>query len=1221
MKVRDLFQQDVTRDIAPVVYFHEQTQEKLLKEVSEYIITGGYPAGDPRARRYNRGNTSSASTDGIHEQFVRLLEGISREMDKKGGPELPASWISGFYGSGKSSFAKLLGLSLDSVILPNQKPLAEALLAQDDSPRRQEFVQAWQKLTGHRQTMAVVFDIGGVAREGEDIHSAVLRQLQLRLGYCSKSNLVAEHELRLERDGEWPRFLECAQKTLKKSWQVAKEDEQADDHFSHVLHVMHPDRYTDPMSWIDSRAGARTGAGTSAHEVVKRIEEMLDARAPGKMLFIVVDEVSQYIHENADRMLRLQTFVSALGQTLKGAVWLLATGQQKLEEAATSNNLGKLKDRFPSSLRVHLGSTNIRDVIHKRLLKKKPEMEPLLRELFQRHRSELKLYGYRCEELTEEDFVEVYPMLPEQIDLLMKITTSLRTHSKRIQGDDHAIRGLLQLLGELFREQQLADAPVGRLVTIDAMYDVQHTALDPDVQTTLERIFAHPEVREDSQAKRVAKAIALLSLIHEEMPANTALITQCLYGSLTDGNIEPVIQAALNKLQVLSLISYSEKSGYRIQSSAGQEWLNERDNYPVTHEAILSRVQEALKVAVGSSQERARWRGRTFPWALYFSDGRQAMDVKLQEPRDESTVTVDFRWVRREEATHTHWVPKSGQDTLRNRVLWVAEDGGTLSEIAREYERSVNMVKRYEGKAPSLSVAKNTLFLEERGRAEDLARTLERTVQETFFHGDAYFRGQALEPQKLGNSFVSALNALALWALPNLYPQFTEVSVDDKELRQLLDPSLAGASRKFFAESPSNKDALGILEEDAKKIVCTCTGIIPSRITDELQRNGGMSGAAMLSLFIGPPFGYPADVVKACCAGLLRAKKIRIRPESGEQVSSYADPGAKDVFFKLGDFRRAEFFPATEGQLTQRDRVAIARFFSKSLGVEVDPEDELLADTTFERFPSKRSTLRELESRFQELPGRPALPAPLQAFGKALEDCCRSRRMESTVLELKRHLDVLRDGFEQLALLSAELTPTALGALKTAHNCDQYQSTQLRAFGQLGEAESAADAIKTHLQLPRPWRDAANLSAPVATVLARYTEVRTQLLNQQHTELESARARVKLRPGYATLAQELALKVLRPLSELLVDTSAEATAPTLAELRDRFTGKITGAEELANELLDAALSAQSEHQVVKVDVKVRGREVASREQLKALFAEIEERVGAHLDRGARVRIV
>jgi len=420
MKVHELFQHDVTRDIPPVVYFHEQSPEKLRSEVSEYIITGGYPDGDPRARRVK---------SGIHEQFVQLLKNIDAELKKKTGPELPASWMSGFYGSGKSSFAKLLGLALDGVILPDGQPLGTALLARDDSPRRQELVDAWESLTKRLNPMAVVFDIGGVARDNEHIHLAALRQVQTRLGYCSKSNLVADHELKLERDDAWPHFLTVAEKVLGKPWAIAKEDEQAEDHFSHVLHVIQPDRYRDPTAWIDSRAGARTGAGTSVHEVVASIEAMLTIRAEGKTLFIVVDEVSQYIHQDEARMLKLQSFVSDLGQKMKGLVWLFATGQQKLEDSAEAHLLGKLKDRFPPHLRVHLGTTNIRDVVHKRLLKKRPEKEGVLRELFQKHRGDLKLYGFSCEDITEEDFIEVYPMVPGHIDLLMQVTSSLRTRS------------------------------------------------------------------------------------------------------------------------------------------------------------------------------------------------------------------------------------------------------------------------------------------------------------------------------------------------------------------------------------------------------------------------------------------------------------------------------------------------------------------------------------------------------------------------------------------------------------------------------------------------------------------------------------------------------------------------------------------------------------------------------------------------------------------------
>lgn len=128
MLIKDIFAADITRDIAPVIYFHEQDPAKVLSEVSEYIITGGYAENDP---------------PGIHEQFVKLLRSLSKELSKKSSSELPAIWISGFYGSGKSSFAKLFGLSLDNLELPKHRSLAEALLERDDSPTQDEFKEAW----------------------------------------------------------------------------------------------------------------------------------------------------------------------------------------------------------------------------------------------------------------------------------------------------------------------------------------------------------------------------------------------------------------------------------------------------------------------------------------------------------------------------------------------------------------------------------------------------------------------------------------------------------------------------------------------------------------------------------------------------------------------------------------------------------------------------------------------------------------------------------------------------------------------------------------------------------------------------------------------------------------------------------------------------------------------------------------------------------------------
>ena len=245
-RIRDLFVADVTRDIPPVVYFHEHSPQKLAVEVSEYIITGGYPEGHPGKKRI---------PEGIHEHYVSLLKAIADELDRPGGPDLPTCWISGFYGSGKSSFAKLLGFALNGDELPDGRSLAEALLARDLSPNNQELRAAWTRLKAKIDPMAVVFDVGGIARDGEHIHALAVRMVQKRLGYCTTDPIVADFELKLERDKEWKRFEKVAQDTLGRPWAAVKDQQMAEEEFSVVMHAMYPERYTDPMAWYTSRAG------------------------------------------------------------------------------------------------------------------------------------------------------------------------------------------------------------------------------------------------------------------------------------------------------------------------------------------------------------------------------------------------------------------------------------------------------------------------------------------------------------------------------------------------------------------------------------------------------------------------------------------------------------------------------------------------------------------------------------------------------------------------------------------------------------------------------------------------------------------------------------------------------------------------------------------------------------------------------------------------------
>ena len=800
MLIRDLFVSDVTRDIPPVVYFHEQGPDKLADEVSEYIITGGWPEDHPNHRRV---------PNGIHEQYVRLLTNIAAELDKVGGPELPNVWISGFYGSGKSSFAKLLGLALDGVALPDGGSLSEAWLQRDTSPRSAELREAWRVLRQKIEPLAVVFDIGGIARDNEHIHAAAVRQVQQRLGYCAEP-LVADFELGLERDGEWFRFKETAQKVLGEPWESVKHKSLAEEDFSQVMSKMYPDRYTDPMSWFTSRGGTHTRS-ESPDEAVAAIRDMLKFRSPGATLFLVVDEVSQYVLSSKDRVDRLRAFATAMGSTLHGRAWLLALGQQKLDEEADDSFLVWAKDRFPSKLRVHLAATNIRDVVHKRLLQKRPEAEGQLRALFERHRPELKLYAYGCESVTPDEFVEVYPMLPGQIDLILQITTALRARSTRAQGDDQAIRGLLQLLGELFRDQKLAEEPMGALVTLDRIYEVQHTALDSDMQASMARVLSQCSDDADGLMVRAAKAVALLELIQDTQATDAKLVAQCLYDRVDRGNHVTSVTEALEELRRRNLLGYSERDGYKIQSSAGEEWERERRDIGVARESVSEIVQEALKFLL-AAPDRPRLQARPFPWAGQFSDGRRADEVSIADPRDDAAVQVDFRFLVRDERTESTWVKRSSENALHDCLVWLCGDSETVDQEARELHHSRAMIKRYRPRRESLIPACKLLFQQEENRAEDLEKRVRDATESAWMAGKMYFRGRSISPTDQGTSFAVALHAAATRVLPDLFPHFIATQIQPSELAQLLKDDLQSPSPKFFTGD------LGILELDSKPL-------------------------------------------------------------------------------------------------------------------------------------------------------------------------------------------------------------------------------------------------------------------------------------------------------------------------------------------------------------------------------------------------------------------
>lgn len=361
-------------------------------------------------------------------------------------------------------------------------------------------------------------------------------------------------------------------------------------------------------------------------------------------------------------------------------------------------------------------------------------------------------------------------------------------------------------------------------------------------------------------------------------------------------------------------------------------------------------------------------------------------------------------------------------------------------------------------------------------------------------------------------------------------------------------------------------------------------------------------------------------MLRACVVTLLRAHKVRLTLEDGTRIGSVADPGAREVFTSLTRFKRATIARNQDEALNARDLASMGQFFKTRLGVEIEREQEALADAVFKYFQPLRDRLRAIEARLGQLPGRPLLEEALEKLGKALEASRAHRDVEGTVKALKANLQALTEGVPLLASTESDLSEEAVAAVRAAAAVRDAQLAQLDAEGSAGSVEAAAEQLRTQLSHLRPWRDIASVAGAQQRVIEHYQARRSQLLSQQEAAAERVRDGLKRRPGFERLSADEAHRVLRPVSAALTTTSVDAVAPPLSELRLVFDERLRRGAEEASALFDELVSAKDERPVTRVDLQLRGRELTTRAELESLVEEVRTRVGEALDRGQKVRL-
>lgn len=474
MNIEQIFSKQLTRDINGVVKAEQKDNDSIYVELDEYVIT-----------------------QELNRHFRAFFAAYAPSVDYSGSAMSGkvGVWISGFFGSGKSHFLKIL-----SYLLENKS-------VEKDGEGRQAFDFFKDKITDaklladikksvSKDTDVILFNIDSRANT-EDRENAILKVFlkvfNERVGYCADFPHIAHLERELDKRDQYDSFkAKFAELTLS-TW-----EEERDAY----------DFYRDELS--EALAHASDQSKESAKDWVQQIEnnfpldiqnfckwvnDYLDSSGDRNLLFMV-DEVGQFIGKNTQMMLKLQTITEDLGTYCGGRAWVVVTSQADIDAAIGGMSKGdgqdfsKIQGRF--NTRLQLSSSNTSEVIQKRLLSKTDKANEQLTDIFA-EKGDIMRNQLTFDKTTTADlksytdsssFVDNYPFVPYHYNLVQKVFESIRV--KGASGK-HLAMGERSLL-DAFQSaaKQMKDNELDILIPFHSFYAPVESFLEPAIKRTID---------------------------------------------------------------------------------------------------------------------------------------------------------------------------------------------------------------------------------------------------------------------------------------------------------------------------------------------------------------------------------------------------------------------------------------------------------------------------------------------------------------------------------------------------------------------------------------------------------------------------------------------------------------------------------------------------------------------------------------------------------------
>ena len=861
MTIRTLFDpsKDISRNIEKVITYGVDEERRLKAEISEYVVT-----------------------EKIEEQFESLLSKMQLAMDAGGENEIGV-WVSGFYGSGKSSLTKYLGLALDNQRTIDGIPFLKYL--QDRLNRPQ--TRALLSTVAQRFPAAVVMlDLASDMLAGatmENVSTVLYYKVLLWAGY-SRNLKVAAFERMVEKDGRQAELEHRAADAFPgATWKnIQNNPLTMDALIPQIAHDMYPSLFPTASSFSTDTQGIIQFENQRVEEMI----EIVRTKSGKKNIVFIVDEVGQYVASRDNLILNLDGLAKNLKRIGGGKVWVMATAQQTLTEddpraALNSEKLYKLKDRFP--IRIDLESSDIKEICYRRLLAKSPAGRTTLEQLFDaqgqalRYNTRLQDAKYYDANFTKDDFVNLYPFLPAHFDILLHLLGALAKSTGGI-----GLRSAIKIIQDVLRGEAgsaaMADQSVGWLATTVTIYDELAKDISrgfPSVSNAVGKVairFPNLKLHQD-----VAKTVAVLQILGN-LPVMVQNVASLMHPSVTAGSTVDEVRKAVEEMIADAHVPLGEgeKAGTIVFLSEKLRDIEQERGALLPRSVDVRRIfNDALRDTF-HPLPRVTLEGNfavTSGVKVHFGGSAVSLsgDQNPIQTIIELVQAVDY------DAARARMLDESRSSLGKKVIGLVAKSTLDLVDLAGEIHRSLRIVELHRNDADQ-EVREYCNGQTE--RANRLSSELQSKAKQVLQGGSFVFRGQHAAVSTYDPDLSEATKKILSGAASQVFDRYGEaphrVPTDTAEkCLKAASPSAINASL----------DPLGLVQSAGGKTSFRTDHKAIVSLRDYVGKRDHVEGKRLLDDFQSDPFGWSPDTTRYILTIMLMAGELKLKV-SGREVTT-----------------------------------------------------------------------------------------------------------------------------------------------------------------------------------------------------------------------------------------------------------------------------------------------------------------------------------------------